>query len=91
VKNELKADAHRRTILLPKVCDVYRNDYSNGEPISWLRFCLRFITEEDKDKEDLIRSMLEKSDPLPPAVIKYQPNAIQYHTFLKPRVDDTWL
>jgi len=69
---ELTIDSKKRLILLPKICDIYRNDFGNGDSNSCLYFCLQFV---NSDKQNAILSLMEGNV----AAIKFQNFCDTYH------------
>lgn len=41
-------DKKKRTVFLPKVCDVYRNDFGMGDGLICLSLCLVYMDEQDQ-------------------------------------------
>jgi len=80
IRKELVIDVAKKVIFLPKVCDVYRNDYGNGDPTSILMYCLKYLEESEQKR---IMRHVKSSD----AVIKFQSTSEQYYDFLKMRED----
>ena len=44
----VKIDKRKRTVFLPKVCDVYRNDFGMGDGLICLSLCLVYMDEQDQ-------------------------------------------
>jgi hypothetical protein len=82
LKKELYIDVARRTVVLPKVCEIYRTDFGDSS-ISCLRFCLGGL---DEGLASGIRVMMMDEASL---VIRYQHTAEQYLTYLRLREDDS--
>lgn len=82
----VSVDATKRLVVLPKVCEVYRNDFAidvNGGAVTCLNFCLLFLED---DKAETIRKLLLDEQSL---TIKYQSVSDSYHTALCARdLDD---
>ena len=78
LENQLTVDVIRRCILLPKVCEVYKNDFEN-EASGCLYFCSRYL---DQATVNALKRMLREETTL---TIKYQNSAEQYHTKLNLR------
>jgi len=77
LRRNLYVDFTRRVIVLPKVCEVYRNDFAMGSADATpIRFCLPFLDEES---ESAIKSLLEDEASV---IVKFQPTPEQYHTTL---------
>ena len=73
IQKEVDIDKAKGTVVLPKICDVYRYEFGNGDNSSCLNFCLKFLDEED---QRAVRELKEN--------IKFQPCSEQYHLYLKP-------
>ncbi len=41
--NQVEIDTQKTTVVLPKVCDVYKNDFGNGDVIVCLSQCLQYL------------------------------------------------
>mmetsp|Transcript_36950 Transcript_36950/g.89665 ORF Transcript_36950/g.89665 Transcript_36950/m.89665 type:complete len:550 (-) Transcript_36950:68-1717(-) len=78
LKKQMKVDMKRSTVVLPKVCEVFRNDFGPGDSLSVLKFCVASMDAEDASR---VRLMLMDENKL---VIKYQHTAEQYHASIKP-------
>lgn len=78
LETQLNVDVIRRCILLPKVCEVYKNDFEN-EASGCLYFCSRYL---DQATVNALKRMLREEATL---TIKYQNSADQYHTKLNLR------
>jgi hypothetical protein len=79
VRNNVKVDATKRVILVPKVCDVYRSDFAvdgPGAAASCLRYCLGFLED---DTANQIHQMMRDSS----VTVKFRPTSELYHTFLE--------
>ena len=46
--DQVKIDKRKKTVFLPKVCDVYRNDFGMGDGIVCLSQCLIYLEEEEQ-------------------------------------------
>jgi len=84
LRRNVIVDRSKRLILLPRICEAYRNDFAPdavGAANMCLRYCLSYL---DDDTADAIRSLLD--DAKSPAIsIKYRAATDQYHTTLKLR------
>jgi len=80
LENQLSVDVIRRCVLLPKVCEVYKNDFDD-EASGCLYYCSRYL---DLATVTALKKMLKEEATL---TIKYQPSADQYHTKLVLRRD----
>ena len=76
-------DSKRRIVTLPKVCEIHRNDFGNGEFLSILKFCR---DEMDNELGKTIRAVMEGEKNL---TIKFQHTQEQYHSSLKLRTTAT--
>ena len=77
----LTLDESKRTIYVPKVCEVFKGDFSpdssSGSNQDCLKYCLGFI---DDSLATSIQSMLQDTSPV---YIKFQPSSEQYHSTLQ--------
>lgn len=81
-------DETKRIIFIPKLCEVYRNDFAGdsvGAANICLQYCLRYIPEPMRTK---ITNFLEEE---PSVTIKYFPTAEHYHASLRLAEDDNGL
>jgi hypothetical protein len=77
--NQLVVDTRRRTVTLPKVCEVYKNDFGH-DSLSILKYCVGVM---DEDTANFVRLLILDEKNL---VIKFQHTPDQYHSTLKLRV-----
>ncbi|KAG7351309.1 DUF547 domain containing protein [Nitzschia inconspicua] len=77
--NQLIVDTRKRAVTLPKVCEVYKHDFGNGDSLSILKFCVRGM---DADTKNFVRSLLMDEKNL---TIKFQNTPDQYHSSLRLR------
>lgn len=56
LKNQVEINVKKRVVTIPKVCDVYRNDFGMGDCLVCLSQILRYL---DESKQLLIASLLE--------------------------------
>jgi len=78
LETQLTVDVIRRCVLLPKICEVYRNDFEN-DANSCLYFCSRYL---EQATVNALKRMLREETTL---TIKYRNSADQYHTRLSLR------
>ena len=76
IQRHLAIDDSKRVILIPKVCDVYRNDFGPGDALSCLAFCSRFLSTNRR--RTVVTLMKDDS----PYAIKFLPCAEQYYQLL---------
>jgi hypothetical protein len=81
LESQLSVDVIRRCVLLPKVCEVFKNDFEE-EASGCLYYCSRFL---DSATVNALKRMLREETTL---TIKYQASADQYHTKLILRNDN---
>lgn len=82
IKRNISVDMARKTVYIPKVCDIYRNDFSsetNAAASACLRYCLVFL---DGPVAARINQLLRDESSL---IIKFQPVADEYHGSLRLR------
>ena len=84
LKEEFAVDAKRRLVILPKICEVYKNDFG-GDSMSCLRFCMGLL---DEGTSSILRVMMMDEGNLS---IRYQHTADQFHTALRYREFSTSL
>ena len=81
IRNNVVFDAAKRQVFLPKIFDVYRNDFVTdlsipGSGHENVRFCLRYL---DDDVATQIRFLMEDAS----LTVKYFPVEEQYYSSLK--------
>ena len=81
LKKQLHVDTSRRLVVLPKVCEVYKNDFGS-DSLSCLKFCMGGL---DEGTASTIRVMMMDESGL---AIRYQHTAEQYHSHLTLRDGD---
>lgn len=69
------ADVPKRTISLPKVCDVYRRDFGQGDPVETLQYCMQFL---DEDTQVVVIDMFSNDGNSPQ--VKFLNASDQFHT-----------
>ena len=80
LKQELEVDPKKSVVILPKICEIYKNDFG-GHAAACLKFCMGGL---DEGTASTIRVMMMDSN----FVIRYQHTAEQYHTSLVIREED---
>ena len=83
VRSQLTVDVSKRVITIPKICDVYRHDFGNGDHTVAIMFCVTFLN--GNDREDVMRLLQNESQG--PLYMKYQPTSEQYYSCLKAWTD----
>jgi hypothetical protein len=78
---QLVVDSKRRTVTLPKVCEVFRYDFGPGDSLSTLKFCVGGM---DEDTAIITRMLLVDEHNL---TVKFQHTSDQYHASLRLRKD----
>lgn len=73
--DQVKIDKRKRTVFLPKVCDVYALDFGMGDGLVCVSACLTYLDEEKKAS---ISALLENGHPS----IKYNPCVHNFHPSL---------
>ena len=73
--NQVEIDTQKSTVVLPKVCDVYKNDFGNGDVIVCLSQCLRYLDVGDQLS---IAELLENGT----VSVKFRSPSDQFHTHL---------
>lgn len=76
MSHSLKVDSRRRTVVLPKVCDVYRADFGE-DVVQALRHCVRYLGREHWEQVSLL---LTESRP---PTIKFQELRTRSHSKLR--------
>ena len=74
--NQVEIDVQKTTVVLPKVCDVYKNDFGNGDVIVCLSQCLRYLDVADQLS---IAKLLENGRMVS---VKFRSPSYQFHTHL---------
>ncbi|GAX27126.1 hypothetical protein FisN_13Lh326 [Fistulifera solaris] len=86
LRRNVSVDRAKRTITIPKVLEVFRNDFpsdvSMSSALSCLRYCLRFL---DEGLADTIYTLLQDEGSV---TIKYRNAADQYHSRLSRQIGD---
>lgn len=77
LRKELYVDARTNTVILPKVCEVYKSDFG-GDSNAILKFCLEKVDEETAAT---IRTMMSAGS----VSIRFQHAADNYHSYLQLR------
>mmetsp|Transcript_23947 Transcript_23947/g.44519 ORF Transcript_23947/g.44519 Transcript_23947/m.44519 type:complete len:594 (+) Transcript_23947:57-1838(+) len=77
---QLVIDTRRRTVTLPKVCEVFKHDFGAGDSLSILKFCIGGMDEETANT---VRMLLMDESTL---IIKFHHTQDQYHASLKFRL-----
>lgn len=80
LKNHIKVDISKKIVTLPKVCDVYRNDFE-GTAKTCVEYCLKYLNESIQSK---LSEILEKSPSL--VSYKYEQSSDIFHNILKPKL-----
>eukprot|EP00934_Nitzschia_sp_Nitz4_P005934 Nitzschia sp. Nitz4//scaffold143_size57137//47798//52921//NITZ4_006522-RA/size57137-processed-gene-0.41-mRNA-1//1//CDS//3329536470//5924//frame0 len=73
LSKEMGVDRKKRTVLLPKVCEVYKHDFGGD----CLKYCIPYM---DEDTGCIVRIMMAEVHSI---ILKYQPTSDQFHTYLK--------
>ena len=81
LKHQLHIDTSKRYVVLPKVCEVYKNDFGS-DSLSCLKFCIGGLEE---GAANTVRVMISEETSL---VIRYHHSSDQFHTCLKLREGD---
>ncbi len=77
LKSQVKIDKKKRTVFLPKVCDVYRNDFGMGDGLVCLSQCIKYLNDSDQLS---IAELL--NDGVGSIAVKFQPSCEQFHANL---------
>ena len=73
--NQVEIDTQKTTVVLPKVCDVYKSDFGNGDVIVCLSQCLRYLDVGDQLK---LAELLENGM----VSVKFRSPSDKFHTHL---------
>jgi hypothetical protein len=76
LRNQIKINVRKRVVFLPKVCDVYRNDFGMGDCLVCLSQILRYL---DESSQLTIASLLENGGQI---IIKFHQPSEKFHTNL---------
>ena len=77
LSRQVKIFVNRRTIVLPKVCDIYRKDFGSGDPYDCVAFILQYMDEDEQDK--IVELFTDETNA---PSIKYQPGQQTFLTNL---------
>ena len=75
--DQVKIDVRKRTVFLPKVCDVYRNEFGMGDGLVCLSQCLKYLDDGD---QLTIAALL--NDGVGPIAVKFRNASEHFHTNL---------
>lgn len=75
-------DYKKRIIYLPKICDVYRNDFGEGDNLTLAKYCLSFVRVNWEAVNELLLS-----DEKP--TIKFLPLSMDFHSHLQELCEDS--
>jgi hypothetical protein len=81
LQKELNIDRRRKTVTLPKICEVFRSDYGNGDSLSCILFCSQFTDDESRD------TLMDLIDEGKQLVTKYQHSCASFYFRLKQEPD----
>lgn len=76
LRRQVYVDAKKRTVVLPKVCDVYRKGFGQGDPMSCLLFSLQLF---DESTQPILLDMI--SDDVRTSTTKFH-SACDNHCFM---------
>lgn len=79
VQSQLSVDASKRTIFLPRICGIYRNDFGNGDDTVAVMFCISFLTDDAREQ---VLHMLTNNGQVP-IYMKLQPTSESYYSYLQ--------
>jgi len=78
LSNHFKTEPTRRIIILPKVCEIYRNDFGRGDFKTCALYCLQYL---NGDEQALLIEMLNIESG--PVTFKSEQNCDRFHASLK--------
>ena len=78
LRSQLYIDSKKRIIILPKVCEIYCDDFDKGDTMSCLLFCLQFV---DEASQSVIIDLI--SDDAGTHTINYQHSNASFYRCLK--------
>ena len=73
--DQVKIDQRKRTVFLPKVCEVYRNDFGMGDGLVCLSQCMIYLSESHQLE---IAALLEDGV----VSVKFQRSCEDFHPHL---------
>jgi hypothetical protein len=76
LRQEFSFDRKKKIITLPKICEVYRNDFGDASPLSSVLFCMQFL----RDDVDVLMDIINDDD----HSIKFNPPCCSFQYCLKP-------
>ena len=77
LSRQVKIYVNRRTIVLPKICDVYSRDFGSGDPYDCISFILQYMDEDSQDK--IVELFTDETNA---PSIKYRPSQQSFVTNL---------
>lgn len=77
LSRQVKIYVNRRTIVLPKVCEVYKDDFGSGDPYDCISFILQYMDEDSQDK--IVELFTDETNA---PSIKYRPSQQSFVTNL---------
>jgi Protein of unknown function, DUF547/Protein of unknown function (DUF1769) len=76
IEKNVTIDETKRTLTLPKICDVYRNDFGILDSLSMAYYCISFLSQQQRAR---VEKFLNEDSPY---IIRFANCAEQYHQFL---------
>mmetsp|Transcript_1402 Transcript_1402/g.2909 ORF Transcript_1402/g.2909 Transcript_1402/m.2909 type:complete len:1285 (-) Transcript_1402:132-3986(-) len=80
--DQVSVDYKKRTIYLPKICDIYRNDFGDGDLLTLAKYCLSFVRVNWEAVNELLLN--EEAKP----IVKFLPLSLDYHSHLQELCED---
>lgn len=80
LRKQVSVDLPRKTVTLPKVCEVYRNDFGDGDANCCVHYCLQYL--DNKTQHQLLE-WLKLGSPY----IRYQQSCNRFHSCLELLLD----
>mmetsp|Transcript_411 Transcript_411/g.432 ORF Transcript_411/g.432 Transcript_411/m.432 type:complete len:1353 (+) Transcript_411:82-4140(+) len=78
LRKNCSIDVNKRVVSLPKICEVYRNDFGDGDSLALLHYCLQYM--EEKDQATLTELIRCESGSLS---IKFEHSPDSFYSILK--------
>ena len=75
-------DYRKHVVYLPKICDIYRNDFGDGDPLTLAKYCLSFVRVNWEAVNELLLN--EENKP----IIKFLPLPLDFHSHLQELCED---
>lgn len=79
LRKQVSVDLPSKTVTLPKVCEIYRNDFGDGDANCSVHYCLQYL-------DDITQHQLLEWLKLGSPYIRYHHSCDRFHSRLRPLV-----